>query len=119
MSRVLRSYREMLGLSAGALCLALLDQAGLTNAGSDAVARELDALRLDLADANAKAHEAYLKLRSLRARNDKLLATVNVLNAERRSRKPRVFLGLRDPLPSASLEELTDAGARVAWEREP
>lgn len=51
---------------AGALTLALLAHAGLSNAGSDVLAREVDDPRRQLAAANERAHDAALRARDAR-----------------------------------------------------
>ncbi|TIX20090.1 hypothetical protein [Mesorhizobium sp.] len=92
--------------SAGALTLSLLTQAGLSNAGSDIVAREIDDLRQSLSTANACAHEANLRVRSMHARLEEANALIDRLEARLAGEKIPIRFTPSDPLPDASVDDL-------------
>lgn len=93
---------------AGALVLSLLHQAGLTNAGGDALAGECDALREALAAANGKVRDAFMRVMSLRARIDELESQVESLKSRIETGKPKISVCLRDPLPGVPLDDICD-----------
>lgn len=103
---------------AGALCLALLAEAGLVNSGRDALAGEVEDLRAHLAAARREMAEARLKARAALARKDEMArdlaeargalaaATAGVrLKEEFRDRSAPV-VRLRDPLPDLADADL-------------
>ncbi|RWC27730.1 MAG: hypothetical protein EOS27_20305 [Mesorhizobium sp.] len=92
--------------SAGILTLSLLAQAGLSNAGTDVTAREIDDLRRSLSTANACAHEANLRVRSINARLEEAEALIARLEARIAGDKIPIRFTPYDPLPDASLDEL-------------
>lgn len=92
--------------SAGALTLSLLAQAGLSNAGADVVAREIDDLRESLSSANARAHAANLRVRSMHARLEEANLRIDQLEARLAGDKIPIRIIPPDPLQDASLEDL-------------
>jgi hypothetical protein len=91
---------------AGALVLSLLAQAGLSNSGTDALAREVDDMRARLGEANLRAHEAALKTRSMHARLAKSEERVAQLEALATGEKFPIHITPRDPLADVPTEEL-------------
>ncbi|RWO90897.1 hypothetical protein [Mesorhizobium sp.] len=91
---------------AGALTLSLLAQGGLSNAGADIAAREIDDLRQSLSQANACAHEANLRVRSMHSRLEEANAYIGRLEARLAGDKIPIVMVPSDPLPDASLEDL-------------
>ena len=93
---------------AGALILALLAQAGLSNVGSDVLAREVDDLRARLAEANARAHDAALCTRSMFSRLQKAKAENAMLRARVEGEKIPIRITPSDPLPDVPTKTLLD-----------
>lgn len=93
---------------AGALVLSLLAQAGLSNSGSDALAREVDDLRAKLAEANQRAHDAALRTRSMFARLEKASEKIAQLQSKLDGEKFPIVVTPRDPLPEIPTEALLD-----------
>ncbi|RWF02970.1 hypothetical protein [Mesorhizobium sp.] len=91
---------------AGALTLSLLAQAGLSNAGADIAAREIDDLRQSLSQANAIAHDANLRVRSMHARLEEANAYIGRLEARLAGDKIPIVIVPADPLPDVSVENL-------------
>lgn len=92
--------------AAGALTLSLLAQAGLSNSGADLMAREIDDLRAGLAGANARAHDAALRVRAMHARFEKAKAQIAVLEARMAGEKIPISITPSDPLPEVATEDL-------------
>lgn len=92
--------------AAGALTLALLHEAGLSNAGANALAREVEALRRQLAEANERAHRAALQTRSMHARLMNAQEEAARLRAAAERLKIPIHVTPRDPLPDATVEDL-------------
>lgn len=95
--------------AAGALTLSLIHQAGLSNSGADALAREVDDLRARLGEANQRAHVAALKTRSMHARLAIAEERVAQLEARIASEKFPIHITPRDPLPDVPTEELLES----------
>jgi len=92
--------------AAGALVVNLLFQAGLTNRGDSALARECDALRAQLAAANAAATEARKRLRSMHARYENLRLRIDQSAAVQEGDLIPIRITPRDPIPDASINDL-------------
>ncbi|RUM97894.1 hypothetical protein EET67_09755 [Pseudaminobacter arsenicus] len=91
---------------AGGLTLALLAQAGLSNSGTDVLAREVDDLRQQLSDANQRAHDAALRTRSMFARLEKAKEKIAQLQAQLAGDKLPILITPADPLPEVPTENL-------------
>ena len=96
---------------AGALCLGMLAEAGLTNAGVDVAAREVDTLRAELATAREQARAAQLRVRSMHARLEKAKSEIEILRAVKAGENFPIQLLPRDPLPDLTEAELLGEGA--------
>ena len=111
--------------AAGALCLSLLAEAGLTNNGASALAAEVESLARELAAARKMVRDSALRARSAFARKDE--AERRVAELERalsaaqsnirlkddvpHNHKPVIML--KDPLPDLSDEEVMAGIARA------
>lgn len=92
---------------AGGLTLALLAQAGLSNSGTDVLAREVDDLRQQLSAANTRAHDAALRTRSMFSRLEQAKAKIAQLEAVASGNKFPILFTPHDPLPGVPTETLT------------
>jgi len=94
--------------AAGALTLALLHQAGLTNDGADVMAREMEALRAELDMARKEAKRADERARSLNAKLAKIAFDIRVKEARTSGNKLPCAMLPRDPLPEMSAEAILE-----------
>lgn len=99
----MREYRLT---GAGVLCLAMLHQAGLTNAGADALAVEVDDLRKKLSDANERASDSAQRARSMLARLQQAEQKLECARAATDRDRISLLVTVRDPLPEMSTADV-------------
>lgn len=91
---------------AGVLILALLAQAGLSNSGTDVLAREVDDLRRQLDEANQRSHTSALRTRAMFARLEEAHLKILQLEATIAGGKLPIRIMPRDPLSDVPTEAL-------------
>lgn len=92
--------------AAGALALALLNEAGLTNSGADTVAHEIDDLHKQIEAARLESANTLFAALSLHAKLKQAEQTIAIREAQLNGEKIPIHITPQDPMPNKSADEV-------------